>query len=161
MRKINIKEGQMTFGQRIELGRILTDPNLTELDKFRASMVCIDPKFSIREMPRCIDYWAEVLEGITYWIEREKKELHYDPTEEEKAAGIASLSKYTGEMSTIMSLAKDYGKDPDEILGWKYGKVFNILFTNLQGHLYQVRLQKVREKKWKQERERNKWRGRR
>lgn len=141
----------MTFGQRIELGQILTNPELTELDKFKSCMLCIDPSFNTREMSQCIDYWGEVLEGIQYWITREKTDLHYDPSEEEKAAGVMALSAATGEMSTIMALAKDYGKDPDEILGWKYGKVFNILYTNLQGHLYQQRLQKVREDKRKKD----------
>ena len=147
MRKVDIRGGQMTFGQRIELGRILTDTTTTEAAKMIAVMRCLDPKWKTVEMPRSIDYFAEVIEGLTYWVKREASELKYEPTEEERSAGIGQLSKLTGEMGTIMALAKDYGKDPDEVLGWKYGKVFNILYTNLQSHLFQERLMKVRERR--------------
>lgn len=156
MRHIDVRGGQMTFGQRIELGRILTDPSTSEASKAIAVMRCLDPDWETTEMPQSIEYFAEVIEGLTYWIKRETAELKYDPSEEEQSAGIGQLSKMTGEMGTIMALAKDYGKDPDEILSWKYGKVFNILYTNLQSHLYQERLMKLRERRAK-EKSSNPW----
>lgn len=159
MKKVDIRGGQMTFGQRIELGRILTDAHLSEAAKMIAVMRCLDPGWKTTEMPQSIDYFAEVIEGLTYWVKREASELKYEPTEEEQSAGIGQLSKLTGEMGTIMALAKDYGKDPDEILGWKYGKVFNILYTNLQSHLFQERLMKLRERRMK-EKSGKPWRAR-
>lgn len=158
MKRIDVKGGQMTFGQRIELGRILTDLSTSEGRKAIAVMQCLDPEWKTTEMPESIDYFAEVIDGLTYWVKREATELKYDPTEEEQSAGIGQLSKLTGEMGTIMALAKDYGKDPDEVLSWKYGKVFNILYTNLQSHLYQERLMKLRVRRAK-ERTRNPWRA--
>lgn len=132
----------MTFGQRIELGRILSEPGLSEYERFKQSMLCIDPTWTVQDMKEGVEYFDEVLEGILYWIDREKVELKYNPSADELAAGIEVLSLRVGEMSTIMALAKDYSKDPDEILEWKYGKVFNILFTNLQSFLYRDRLER-------------------
>lgn len=148
--RVDIRGGQMTFGQRIELGRILTDKGRSEAQKFRDALKCLHPEATraeLRPTSAKLLYWRDILEGIAYWVKREGAELKYTPTEEEKQAGIAKLSKVTGEMATIMSLAKDYGTDPDDILSWKYAKVFNILFVNLQQHLFRQRLGRVYEKK--------------
>ena len=70
--------------------------------------------------------------------------------------------KVAEKVATITALAKDYSKDPDEILEWKYGKVYNLLFTNLQSHLFRERLNKELERKAQQKanarKPRNKWR---
>lgn len=162
IQRIDIKGGQMTFGQRIELGRIITDKDLTDLDKMKEGMQCLGAKWSLRNTSEIVGYWYEVLGGIKYWIEREQAELKYEPSAEEKAAGIAQFSLAVGEMATITALAKDYSKDPDDILEWKYGKVYNLLFTNLQSHLFRERLNKELERKAQQKanarKPRNKWR---
>ena len=162
IQRTDIKGGQMTFGQRIELGRIITDKELTGIDKMKEGMQCLGVKWSLRNTSEIAEYWYEVLLGIKYWIEREQAELKYEPSAEEKAAGIAQFSLFVGEMATITALAKDYSKDPDEILEWKYGKVYNLLFTNLQSHLFRERLNKELERKAQQKanarKPRNKWR---
>lgn len=162
IQRIDIQGGQMTFGQRIELGRIITEKELTPIDKMKEGMQCLGAKWSLRNTSEIVEYWYEVLMGIKYWIEREQAELKYEPSAEEKAAGIAQLSLVVGEMATITALAKDYSKDPDEILEWKYGKVYNLLFTNLQSHLFRERLNKELERKAQQKanarKPRNKWR---
>lgn len=162
IQRIDIRGGQMTFGQRIELGRIITEKELTDIDKMKEGMQCLGAKWSLRNTSEIVEYWYEVLMGIKYWIEREQTELKYEPSAEEKAAGIAQLSLVVGEMATITALAKDYSKDPDEILEWKYGKVYNLLFTNLQSHLFRERLNKELERKAQQKanarKPRNKWR---
>lgn len=162
IQRIDIQGGQMTFGQRIELGRIITEKELTDIDKMKEGMQCLGVQWSLRNTSEIVEYWYEVLMGIKYWIEREQTELKYEPSAEEKAAGIAQLSLVVGEMATITALAKDYSKDPDEILEWKYGKVYNLLFTNLQSHLFRERLDKELERKAQQKanarKPRNKWR---
>lgn len=162
IQRIDIQGGQMTFGQRIELGRIITEKELTDIDKMKEGMQCLGAKWSLRNTSEIVEYWYEVLMGIKYWIEREQTELKYEPSAEEKAAGIAQLSLVVGEMATITALAKDYSKDPDEILEWKYGKVYNLLFTNLQSHLFRERLNKELERRAQQKanarKPRNKWR---
>ena len=162
IQRIDIQGGQMTFGQRIELGRIITEKELTDIDKMKEGLQCLGAKWSLRNTSEIVEHWYEVLMGIKYWIEREQTELKYEPSAEEKAAGIAQLSLVVGEMATITALAKDYSKDPDEILEWKYGKVYNLLFTNLQSHLFRERLNKELERKAQQKanarKPRNKWR---
>lgn len=100
----------MTFGQRIELGRIITDKEMTDIDKMKEGMQCLGVKWSLRNTSEIVEYWYEVLLGIKYWIEREQTELKYEPSAEEKAAGIAQFSLVVGEMATITALAKDYSK---------------------------------------------------
>ena len=41
----------------------------------------------------------------------------------------------------IKALAKAYGKDPDEILRWQYGKVFGILYTDLEERKFEKKYQ--------------------
>lgn len=142
MKRVDIKGGQMTFGERIQLGRILSNKSLSEYEKFKASMILLDDAWTIAQVEESIEYFHEVVGGILYWIKREKTDLVYKPTAEELIAGIETLSVKVGEMATISALAKDFGQDPDDVLGWKYGKVFNILYTNLEAYHYRVRLEK-------------------
>ena len=69
IQRIDIKGGQMTFGQRIELGRIITDKELTDIDKMKEGMQCLDVKWNLRNTSEIVEYWYEVLMGIKYWIE--------------------------------------------------------------------------------------------
>lgn len=137
MTKIDVKAGDLTFGQRIELGYILQDPKTDEFDKMSAGLKALGYR-SVNPIKR-VKYWKEVLEGMLYWAKRER-ELQYNPTAEEKAAGIHELSKLIGDMGTVLALAKDFSVDPDEVLRWKYGKVYNILYVNLQNYLFEKRL---------------------
>ena len=57
----------MTFGQRIELGRIITEKELTDLDKMKEGMQCLDVKWSLRNTSEIVEYWYEVLLGIKHW----------------------------------------------------------------------------------------------
>ena len=42
IQRIDIKGGQMTFGQRIELGRIITEKELTDIDKMKEGVMIIN-----------------------------------------------------------------------------------------------------------------------
>ncbi len=148
MKEIDVRAGEMTFGQRIELGRIASNPSMDERQKSVAMLRCLDPGFRLRELRKGLKYLKKALEGLLFWVQQERR-LAYTPTEEEKQAGIERIHKATGEMATVMALAKDYGKDPDEILGWKYAKVYGILLTDFERHEFERRLMKVREKKFK------------
>lgn len=140
--KCDIKGGQMTFGERIALGRIISGGQI-EVEQFKACMAVMCPGHKVKFTQEEMAYWHEILVGIKYWVHREQKELKYNPTAEEVAAGIDQLTMKVGEMSTITALAEKFAKDPDEILLWKYGKIFNILYNNLQSYLYKVNLDKV------------------
>lgn len=154
IQKYIIRDGQFTFGQRIELGRIVSNPQTTEWFKMKACFECLHPGYVIQWNVEEMAYWEEILKGIEWWVRREKKELKYVPTAEEYAAGIEILTLRVGEMSTICAMAEKFSRDPDEILEWKYGKVFNILFTNLQSYLYKDRLDKQIKRKYKTQQKR-------
>lgn len=147
MRKVDIRGGQFTYGQRIELGRILQDAKLSEFAKMEACMRCLVPKWSFLNIRESIAWWPEVIDGLAYWINRENKELYKAPTTEEKAAGILDMQRKISYMGVITSLAKEFATDPDTILSWKYAKVFNILYTDMQRAIFHERLHKNREEK--------------
>jgi hypothetical protein len=151
MRKIDIKGGQFTYAQRIELGRIMAGPG-EETAKMIACMKCLVPGWSFLNIRASIKWWPEVVEGLHYWIQRENKELHKSPSAEERAAGIADLQRRVGYMGVVTTIAKEYGVDPDTVLSWKYGKVFNLLYTDMQRALFRERIEKNREMKRKQKR---------
>ena len=56
-----------------------------------------------------------MLEGLKYWIDKERNTLHYEPTAEEHRAGLLNLSREVGELGTVKALAEKFGVDPDII----------------------------------------------
>lgn len=143
--KIDVKAGELTFGQRIELGKIYSDQTLSELDKFKRTFECLH-KYTPKavEYSLLIEYFGEIIKGVEFWVLQESTLLKYEPSVKEKRAGIKELSLKTGELGTIKALAKNYHQDPDDILLWKYGKVFGILYTDLEEYLYQVRYSELK-----------------
>jgi hypothetical protein len=144
---IDVKGGELTFGQRISLGELFASDK-TDLDKFEETFLILhgnkpDPE----DYKALMDYFTEIMKGIKFWVEQETTMLKYEPTQEEIKAGIKDLSKEIGEFGTVKALAKAYHIDPDIILTWKYGKVFGILYTDLREHMYSRRFQKVLESK--------------
>lgn len=147
--KIDIKSGDMTFGKRIELGEIFQS-EISEIEMFEKVFECLHqykPKASDYE--KLLGYFSDIVEGIRYWLEAETTMLQYEPSSEEMQAGIKELSTKIGEYGTIKALAKAYSKDPDEVLEWKYSKVFGILYTDLEEFKYQKAYNKVLERKSK------------
>jgi len=148
--KIDIKKGDMTFGQRIELGKILAS-DADEVEKFEKVFFCLH-KFTPKKNDYLllVDYFKEIVEGLKFWIDTEATMLVYEPSVEEKKAGVKELMQNIGEIGTIKALAKAYSQDPDTITDcWKYSKVFGILFTDLEEYKYQVNYNKVIESKYK------------
>ena len=145
--KIDIKAGKLTFGQRIDIGKLMGS-DVSEVEKFEQTFEILHGfKPKIIEYRKYIGYFSEIIEGLKFWAEKEATMLKYEPTPEEKQAGIKDFSQKVGEFSTVKALAKTYSRDPDEILEWEYGKVFGILYTDLEEHKFNVRYQKVIEQK--------------
>ena len=147
--KIDVKAGNLTFGQRIELGKIMAS-DANEVEKFEKVFMCLHnftPKQ--KEYMGLVDYFKEIVLGLKFWIDTEATMLVYEPTPEEKRAGIKELTHNIGEFGTIKALAKAYSQDPDEILLWKYAKVFGILYTDLEEYNFSARYNKVIENKFK------------
>lgn len=148
IKEIDIKGGQLTFGQRIDLGKLMgsDEPEINKFEKTFEILHRFKPK--VTEYKKYIGYFSDIVDGLKFWSEQEATMLKYEPTPEEKQAGIKDFSQKVGEFSTIKALAKAYGKDPDEILDWKYGKVFGILYTDLEEHKFNTRYHKVIESKY-------------
>lgn len=145
MKKIDIKGGKFTFNQRIELGNIIKSSG-SDFDKCVKVLKCLYgnlPAAALR-----LKYFEEIMDGLQYWFEQEKTLLKYDPTADEMAAGIRDYSQKVGDFGTVKSLAKAYNQDPDMILNWEYGKVFGILYTDLEEYKYNQRFNKVLESKY-------------
>ena len=146
--QIDVKGGQLTFGQRIYLGKVFESEG-TDFDKFIQTFEILHEKPLKSQYKNLLNYFNEIIEGLIFWIEQENTKLKYTPTIEEKKAGVQEFSQKVGEFSTIKALAKAYSKDPDDILEWKYGKVFGILYTDLEEYKYNVRYNKIIEEKFK------------
>lgn len=144
--KIDIKAGDMTFGQRMELGKILSssDHEIIKLEKVFMCLHEFQPK--PKDYASLMDYYALIIEGMRHWMEVESIMLKYEPTPEEKRAGIKELTEKIEAFGTIKSLAKSYSQDPDVVLLWKYSKVFGILYSDLEEYKYRARYQKVIDK---------------
>ena len=144
---IDVKGGELTFGQRIGLGELFASDK-TDIEKFEETFLILhNQKPDTKEYKDILEYFTQIIEGISFWVEQESTMLKYEPTPEEIKAGIRDLSKEIGEFGTVKALAKAYNTDPDVILTWKYGKVFGILYTDLREHMYSRRFQKVLESK--------------
>lgn len=147
--EIDIKGGKLTYSQRLDLQKIFSECT-SELVIFERVFLCLynfRPKY--KQYKKLIPIFEGVIKGLEFWVERETNLLKYEPSIEEVQAGIKELSKKTGDFGTVKALAKAYNCDPDTILKWEYGKVFGILYTDLEEHKFQKRLHKVYESKFK------------
>ena len=144
--------GDFTFGQRIELGDILADDSRTDLQKFKDVFECIEgkapslAKIGLKGAKKYRLEFARIVEGLQHWAKLENERLNEEPTDEEKRAGVAKFSKNVGHLGTVVSLARMYNTDPDDVLKWKYSKVFGLLYVNLEEFRYKKRYQDVIQK---------------
>lgn len=144
LHRIDFDGADFTYGQRIALGEIFSSTDTTEYDRMKKAFRELHG-FSARWLPvgARTKAFTRIAEGLTAWVEKERELLKYDPTPDELNAGIKELGEKVGSMSTIKALAKAYGKDPDEVVGWEYSKVFGILWTDLEERKYETKLMKL------------------
>lgn len=142
---IDVRGGKMTYGQRIELGSILANDKLSDVDRYVATMRCLYPWWKKSFATKWVAHYQEVVNGVEFWAKQERDKLSYTPTAEELAAGVNDLGRKLGPMMTVMAMAEKFSKDPDEVLGWEYGKVFGLLYADLESYKYQKRYHKVME----------------
>lgn len=145
---VNMADGEFTYGNRIALGEIFADDSLTDYYKLKKAFKEIYG-YSCRWLPikKRVRVLNDILKGLYDWVKREGQLLHYDPTSDEIAAGIKEYSKRVGSLATIQAIATKFSVDPDEVLKWDYGKVFGILFNDLELFKYNKRYSKVMDEK--------------
>lgn len=83
-----------------------------------------------------------LMDAIHFWIEHDKM-LAEDMTPEEIAAGAQEVGKILGQAGIVINVAKEFGRDPDEVLQWRYKKVWGILKHNFVLRQYNDRLNKI------------------
>lgn len=149
---LDIRGGKFTYGQRIELAGIFSASGLSDTELYDRTMRCLYPDRKVRYTGKWMTHFEQIVHGLEFWAQREQTMLNYQPTGEELAAGINELGKKLGPMATVMTLAEKFGKDPDEILRWEYGKVFGLLYADLENFKFQRRLMRVREGRAQQKR---------
>jgi len=149
-REIDIEAGEMTYGQRIKLGKIFQNGETSEAQKFEQVFQCLHKFIPLPvQYKMLLSYFERITAGLKSWIEKEQSLLKYEPTADEISAGIGELAERIGEFGVVKALAKDFGKDPDEILKWEYAKVFGILFSDLEESKFHKRYMKVIDRKYK------------
>lgn len=158
---IDVQGGELTYGQRIALGRILERTDMDDVDRYKAIIRALHPDWEVEFSVDTVSYALEIAKGIQFWVEIEAKRLKYTPTEEEIAARYDEVVKNVKELGVVSTLAEKFAKDPDIIYTWKYGKVFAMLYVDAERSRYARRLDKVRERKRKQAEKARAGRGRR
>lgn len=148
IREWKYKDGEFSYGQRIAIGEILTQEDQSWYKRLKAcwkelygwNVRLLIPVLRVRALDR-------MTEGIRYWVELEEQTLKYDPTADEKRAGLMQLNQQVGHLGTIKALAEKFGKDPDDILKWQWGKVYGILLADLKEAEYQRRFMEQAKRK--------------
>lgn len=140
---VDVQGGKLTYGQRIELGAILCDAKKSPSERFVEAIACLHPGWKPSFGVRWFDYYERIVRGVEFWMKQEAAKLHYEPDGDELAAGFRELGDKLGPMMTVMTLAEKFGKDPDEILLWEYGKVFGLLYADLESCKYGKRYRKI------------------
>ena len=94
LKRIDIKGGMMTYEQRNDLGELFAGDK-TEIEKFKETFRIlhnVTPDFSDAEaLKDCWSYYEEIIEGLVFWLGKEKELLTYEPEPEEIRAGIREL----------------------------------------------------------------------
>lgn len=150
MEKIDIRSDErFTYGMRVELGKILSDEQRTDFEKYEQSMLCVyGVKPTPREYVKMFPYFEGIIDGLRYWVDAETQMLHSTPSADEIAAGVEQYSS-VGELATIVQLAKDFHVFPNDILKRPYSEIFSILLVEREKSDFERRLNDVIRKKTK------------
>lgn len=151
-KEIDIRNSdELTFGQYIKLKTIISQED-KEIEIIEKIILCLYNKKPTREDYKdisFINYINKIVDDMVYWVKQENKALSYTPSIEEREAGIEELGESVGSFSIVKFLAKEYSKDPDDILNWSWKKVFYILLTDKKEFDYKEKFNKILERKYK------------
>lgn len=122
--KRDIAAGDFKYGERIQLVRVLSKEDSTDLDKLVGIMqVLHDITPSVKEAATLTDYAKYVLEELNKWLMREQQECYVAPTSEQTQAGIDKLTAEIGDMGGVVAIA--------EARGWTFEQVYNLPYTEV------------------------------
>lgn len=145
----DIRQMRHTFGQHLELRKAVKAKDDTAVFAAVAAVITghkVEPSeydgALYKEVTECVKAFAEV-EKVT------GEKLSRPRTADEIAAGVDRLAEAVGDMGTIITLAKSFGQRPNDVLEWTYGEVFAALLVDKETSEYEVRMAKIRERKWR------------
>lgn len=146
--KVDVKGGKLPYGTYLDIRQIVTTQGQEEIKAVKEIFKALHQGYELSTLDflntKLQKYFEEICEGVLHWITLESKMLAYTPTDAQVRAGIKELSQNVGEFGTVKALAKQFGKDPDEILEkWDYAKVFLILYSDLEEYKYQEKYNKI------------------
>lgn len=142
---MDVRSDKFLLWHRLQLGELLNTQN--EVAIFEGVIrimygIHIRPK----HYQRFYDHVKSTLDGLAFWVEKEKA-LKYEPTPEEKRAGIDQIGKKVKEFGTIDAIARRMHISHDDALKLPYATVYLMLLNDLEQSKFERRLQKVYSKK--------------
>jgi hypothetical protein len=145
IKPIDILGGEFSFGQRLAIAEAL-QKNKT-FDVFKNCIKALhNIKPAKRHVKKLYNYFSDILLKTKVWVEREKT-LKYQPSPEEKQAGISNLNDMLKEFGQIDAIAVRMRIKHDEVLQMPYSTVFMIMRKDLEQAKFERRLQKIYEQK--------------
>lgn len=143
----DVRSDKFLLWHRLQLGELLNTQN--EVAIFEGIVrilygIHIQPK----HYRRFYHHVKEVIDGLAFWMEKEKA-LKYQPTPEERQAGIEELGKRVKEFATVDAIARRMHISHDDALKLPYATVYLMLLNDLEQSKFERRLQKVYSKKVK------------
>lgn len=144
VRKMDILGGDFLYKHRLALGKLAQEDELAFFEGAVSELHGFTPK--PMHYPKLAAYLQEIISGLNTWVEREKQ-LHYEPTSEERQAGIAELGRKLGEFSTIDTLSQRQRIPHDAVLEMDYITVYMMLLKDLELGKLERRIANVYEKK--------------
>lgn len=129
----DIEAWGLTFGQRIGLGNIYSEPG-TDFEKFEKVFICLEGREPEKEeRTNWVEYLSNVAIGFSYWMLQETL-LKYEPTPEQikelEKVDITIYDSSDPAGNTVRALARNYNVEPADVLNWKYSEVFKILLDD-------------------------------
>lgn len=123
----DIVAGDFTYGERIELVRILSNDDATDFEKTRDMIELLhDEKPTAEQLAMYAPYASRIAKGINEWLKREHQECYVEPTADQKDAGIEKYAQEVGEMGGIVYLAESRNWTFEQVLKLPYTEVFTI-----------------------------------
>lgn len=150
IRKRDIAGGDMSYGEYIQLCRVLSQENADDIQICQQLIKTLHNKdIGVRAAKRLLPYAKEIAEGIIAWVQREKDECSVPPTNEQIAAGLDKLSKEVGDMGGVVAISQQMGMTFEQVYNLPYVEVFTLNKVESARIRYERRYTKVLERKSK------------
>lgn len=148
IKKRDIGEGDMLYGERIELVRIISNPENTDLMKIKKIIKLLhDREITADEATLYVDYVTDIINGINGWLQREKEECYVPPTADQTNAGIDKLAEDVGDMGGVVQIANDRGWTFEQVMNLPYNEVFTIWKVQAANIKYERRFEELIKRK--------------